>query len=585
MKEINVYNAYKSESFKSKIYRLDELKSRTDTDLFIAGKNSPLKLKVNNIKPDSLEFFLTVDKKFRTDKNNFFYLFIQTRGNINHVGSLIITDEQTKFSLPKSILTKGINQITLFDFNGRPICERYIYTRDRDKQLLSIHSADSVQTRSKVSLELSLGNVKLEDLNRTNFSISVAPIPNKNRSLEVDEYMIFGSEFGIFPERIIHGKKMDELPTELVDSLLSTIKSNWIDWASILSDKIPEFNFKPEIEDHYLSGILTTGSQELASPGEFVLLSIPGKTPVFQYAKTNNEGKFSFRIPINDGEQNLIIQPDDISKDFKVAMESSFSDINLPSEIRSDSIVKPLFQHISEMSINYQVSEIYESSSVGKTCYDHALSKVDSKRFYGKPSSEIILKDWVKLPFMEEVFFEIVPNIKLKKKGSDYEMLLVSPVGKILYDAPPAMLIDGVIIKNPTIIANLNPEQVEKIDVVKEQYRVGDYLFNGIVNVISESGDFRDIPVPKHSIKMQYRIFDPVPIFNSPDYSSAEMKISRTPDFRNTLYWNPSVKPGKNGMVKIEFWTSDIKSEYEINIHGITSEGKTLSINKNISIK
>jgi len=585
IKEINIYNAYKSGSFKSKIYKANELKSRTKSDSLLNGTNSSLGLKVNNQMPDSLEFFLTIDKKPGTDKDNIFYLFIQTHGNINHVGTFKINDEQTKIALPKSKLTTGINQITVFDFMGRPVAEKYIYTPDKNKQVLSIHSADSAMTRSKVTLEIDMGNLKPEDLNRTNFSISVAPIPNKNQGLELDEYMIFGSEFGILPGRTIHGKKMGELPSELIDSLLQNIKSNWIDWPNIISDTIPDFKFKTENEDHYLSGVLSTGSQKPASPGEFVLLSIPGKTPAFQYAITNNEARFSFSIPINDGEQDLIIQPDDIWKDFKVNLESSFSDINLPSEMRSNPIVKPIPQYISEMSINYQVSEIYESSSVGTTFYDHSQSPIHSKRFYGKPSSEIILKDWVKLPVMEEVFFEIVPNIKLKKKGPDYEMLMVDPVGKILYDAPPTMLIDGVIIRNPKIIANLNPGQVEKIDVVKNQYRVGDYLFNGLVNVITKSGDFKDIPVPNQTIRMQYRIFDPVPIFNTPDYSSAEMKISRTPDFRNTLYWNPSVKPQKDGKIKIEFWTSDDKSDYEINIQGITAEGKTLSIKKNLKIR
>jgi hypothetical protein len=63
------------------------------------------------------------------------------------------------------------------------------------------------------------------------------------------------------------------------------------------------------------------------------------------------------------------------------------------------------------------------------------------------------------------------------------------------------------------------------------------------------------------------------------------MKNNHEPDFRNTLYWNPSVKPGINGKAKIEFWTSDIKSDYEINVQGITPEGKTLSIRKIIKVK
>lgn len=585
IKEIHIYNAYKFGSFKNKIYVQDKLNPRTSNDSVIFDTNSLLNLKVNNLKPDTLDIYINVDKRYRTDKHKSFYLFIQTHGNINYVDSVKIIDEQTKISIPKSLLTQGINQITLFDYRGRTICERYVYTSGKGKQLLSIHSTDSARTRSKIALELSIDNMMPLDLNTTNLSISVAPVPNKNTAVKLNEYMLFASEFGLLAGRIGNGRNIDELPIELVDSILLNIKSNWIDWSSILSDTTPEFKFQVENEDHSLSGVLSTGNNQPATTGELLLLSIPGKTPVFQYAQTNNEAKFTFNIPINADEQDLIIQTDNISEDFRIDIESSFSHLYLPAKVRSDTIGEPLPSQISKMGINYQVGEIYESSSVGKTFYTPVRSIVYPKRFYGKPSSEIVMNDWVKLPKMEEVFFEIVPNIKLKKKGTNYEMLLIDPVDKVLYDTPPAMLIDGVITKDPTIIANLNPEQVEKIDIVKEQYMVGDYLFNGIVNVITKSGDFKDISLPNNSIRMHYGIFDPVQMFESPDYSSTEMKISRSPDFRNTLYWNPSVKPGKDGKVRIEFWTSDIKSDYEINIQGITSEGKTLSIKKIISIK
>jgi hypothetical protein len=71
----------------------------------------------------------------------------------------------------------------------------------------------------------------------------------------------------------------------------------------------------------------------------------------------------------------------------------------------------------------------------------------------------------------------------------------------------------------------------------------------------------------------------------SPDFSSAEMKNNRIPDFRNTLYWNPSVKPDKDGKVGIEFWSSDIASDYKLNIEGLTPEGKTISLKKIINVK
>jgi hypothetical protein len=63
------------------------------------------------------------------------------------------------------------------------------------------------------------------------------------------------------------------------------------------------------------------------------------------------------------------------------------------------------------------------------------------------------------------------------------------------------------------------------------------------------------------------------------------MKENRIPDYRNTLYWNPSVKSGSDGKARIEFWSSDNKSDYIINIQGINQEGEMFSVNKIIKVK
>jgi hypothetical protein len=186
---------------------------------------------------------------------------------------------------------------------------------------------------------------------------------------------------------------------------------------------------------------------------------------------------------------------------------------------------------------------------------------------------------------MEEVFFELIPGVFLKKKKSVYDISVADPVDNRSYASPPGLFVDGVIIKDPSVIGNLDPENVEMIDIIRDRYFVGDYLFFGIVNVISKAGDYSSVSLPGYAVRLPYRVLDPVWSFESPDYSSSEKKNNRIPDFRNTLYWNPSVKPDKNGKGRIEFWTSDISSDYEINIQGITRDGKLISIRKSMKVE
>jgi hypothetical protein len=176
-------------------------------------------------------------------------------------------------------------------------------------------------------------------------------------------------------------------------------------------------------------------------------------------------------------------------------------------------------------------------------------------------------------------------GVFLKSKKSGYEITVADPENNKTYDTPPGLFIDGVKIKDPAIIAGLDPEIIEKIDIERSRYFVGDYLFYGIVNVITKAGDFGNATLPDDAIRLPYRVIDPVYSFVSPDYSSASLKRSRIPDFRNTLYWNPTVKPDKDGKSRIEFWTSDLISDFEVNIQGITPEGKIFSCKKIVKIK
>jgi len=152
-------------------------------------------------------------------------------------------------------------------------------------------------------------------------------------------------------------------------------------------------------------------------------------------------------------------------------------------------------------------------------------------------------------------------------------------------EGTPVVMLDGVIMKDLSPIVKLNPDLVEKIDVVWDKYRVGGYLFNGIINVITKAGDFRYGSLPGDAIRVNNRLIEPVSSFVSPDYSNAELKNSRIADTRNTLYWNPLVRPDKNGFASIKFWTADVKTDYVINVSGITAEGKTISVRRIVKVE
>jgi hypothetical protein len=396
--------------------------------------------------------------------------------------------------------------------------------------------------------------------------------------------MVFGTEYGSHLSTVIKSRKINEMPAEVIDSLLQHVKSNWINWNVIVADLQPVIKYQREKENNFLSGKLFLTDQKTGVPDRFVLMSSPGKTAVFQYAKTDQDGNFSFRMHIDEKVKDIIIVPDVPIKNQSVSIESPFSDQYVKSELSVDSANKIIPEYISTWSVNHQVRKIYGLSSHGDTFYP-VISVPKFKRFYGKPDIELLMKDYITLPVMQEVFFELLVGTSLKSKKSGYEITVSNPENNRPYETPPGVFIDGVVVKDASLVASLAPEIVEKIDVVRDKYYIGDYLFYGIINVITKEANFSNLTLPDYSIRIPYRVLDPVFPFVSPDYSSQEMKKKRIPDFRNTLYWNPSLKTDKKGKSRIDFWTSDFKSDFEVNIQGITQDGKLISVKKILKIK
>jgi hypothetical protein len=584
VRNITVYNALSTKINKRNILKNNYGTTVPDKNGSLQTINAGVNLRIINSGKDTLVLSVDTDTKFRSENGSLIYGFIQTHGNINNVFNRKLSDKTCRIAVPRSSLSTGINQVTIFNSKGVPVSERYIYTAAKRDRIIEVHSDDSCGLRSKVNIKIAKGSLGASGINIANLSISVAPITDNQDLIDIDDYLLFGTEFGLQPLNLISGRKIDQISTDEIDSILLNVRSNWINWEQILSEENHHFKYMMEKEDHYLLGKLIEKDQKTIHPGEYVILCSPGKDASFQYARTDSAGNFSFKIRIDETLKDLIILPDNISKNQSVIIESSFSDRYSKLGVPVDSSENNLSPSISKLSVNHQVQTIFgiNDKQNSATRVFHPLIPA---RFYGKPDIELVLADYIKLPVMSEIFFELLPGVSLKQKKSKYDISITERVYEGVIDYIPTLMIDGVIIQDPSLIVSLDPEIVERIDVIKGKYLVGKYFFSGIVNVITKSCDLSCITLPAYMTRLSYKVTDPVMSFISPDYSSLEKMESRIPDYRNTLYWNPSLKPDKDGDAGIEFWSSDNKSDYIINIQGITSDGRLISLRKNIKVK
>lgn len=349
----------------------------------------------------------------------------------------------------------------------------------------------------------------------------------------------------------------------------------------MIFDTVQEYyNF--ESDGHYLSGRVKY-RDDISDSSRFLYMSVQGKVAEFKYARIDSAGCFTFVLPADTKLRNLILQPDHANNNMSLEIEPSFPGI-LPAlysfkNVSADSLPDVF----AGLGFNYQTAKIYGTQLKREA---ETRDNIDNKRrrFYGIPEMEIILDDYIKLPSMQEVFFELIPGVILRSRKSGYEIKITNPLTGVYFEEPPLVMIDGVIINDLTVLVGLDPDIVEKVEVVKTPYLIGDLVLHGIVNVITRSGDFSDVTTPDYAVILPYRVIDKPFVFTAPDYSVEQARLSRKPDLRNTLYWNPSVKTNNNGEAEIEFWTSDLPGIYIINIKGISGTGEIVSLLKSFTV-
>ncbi|MDP4222197.1 MAG: hypothetical protein Q8868_02695 [Bacteroidota bacterium] len=582
MSKVYIYNPFRTKARSVKLTELTFNRGITTTGKQGNVQTEGFSLSVGRTGQNDLDVSINTTRNYRSVSGTTCYMVIQTHGVINVQRPVNLVSDSTSVAVPVAQLLPGINQITIFNSLGRPVAERCIYTPANSHQPFSISAPDIIRKREKIALDMLVTDKRGNDLIPVGLSVSVAPL-TENPSADIAEYMIFGTEFGFLPDELSEAGP-DNIPAEKLDAFLSGLRSNWIDWNNILSDKLPDIKYGRETENHFLHGRLINKNTQAPDVDKYLFLSIPGKKAYFQYAKTDADGDFFFTLPIDEKIMDLIIQPEDMARNDNIKIESSFSNIYPELHFTRDTSAQKISSGVSKLGINYQVKKIYSSEEAAAKSQPESYIWTN-KNFYGKPDIKLMMDDYIKLPVMQEVFFELMPGVFLRKKKAEYEISIADPVENRIYDRPPMLLVDGVIINDASVIANLDPEHVEEIDAIKERYFVGDYLFFGLVNVITRTGDFSNITLPDNAVRLPYRVVDPVKSFNYPVYDTQVSKQSRIPDLRNTLYWNPSVETDAGGKARIEFWTSDFTTDYVINIQGMTSDGKAITFTKTLKLQ
>jgi hypothetical protein len=137
----------------------------------------------------------------------------------------------------------------------------------------------------------------------------------------------------------------------------------------------------------------------------------------------------------------------------------------------------------------------------------------------------------------------------------------------------PLNLLDGVPVFNFTRFFDLDPLKVYSLDVVAQQYILGNSVFDGILNWKTYKPALTNYDFAESTLIINYEGLQLHREFYTPIYETNDQFESHLPDFRNVLQWEPGIFLNGKTAFKSNFYTSDLPGRYAVVVQGLSSGG------------
>ncbi len=500
------------------------------------------------------------------------FLFVQTRqisGNIQR-GSL--TNGAISFTINKKELGDGLSTVTIFNAERKPVCERLIFKRPGEKLSIQTTMEQPVYDR-RTPVNIDVLTRKNGQAVAGNCSASVMMIDALQKIPERDivSYLYLSSDLkGYIESPAWYFEHADQNTDSALENLLLTQGWRKFNWDDIWKGKKPNFEFVPELEGQVATGIIINKTSGSSVVGGDAFVSIPGEEKAFSITSSDGNGLIRFSFLGNIYKNNVVVMQPALKKDSdnRIDMLSAWSDKYSFVPVRSFSLSKMEQKELLNRSVNNQI----ENTFAVEKKHLPAGALPDSSSFYGRPDKVYFLDQYVRYSTMEEVLREFVNAVRVRRDADKFNLRVKNSHTDLYYEGIPLMLIDGIPV-DASAIVGLDPLQIKKIEVIAHKYYMGSYVFDGIINVKSYSGEIGTTQIDPNATVLEYESVQMPREFYSPSYDNENARQSRLPDYRNVLYWSPRIITGAEGKSRFSFFTSDTPGKFVVCIQGITADG------------
>lgn len=534
-------------------------------------KDLPLAKKqgYNMILTDNDANFLTLTVG-TSNKANFVYLFAHNGEKTLAAETGTLNNGKATFKIEKAKLEEGLSHLTVFNEAGQAVSERLYFKRPIRK--LKIEGGPDFSkygARKKITVNLSLKNEKNLPEN-ADLSVSVRRLDELQGMDQgsILSYLWLSSELkGNIESSDYYFLNNDNETNVALDNLLLTQGWRRFAWNDVVNADNKLVKFLPEVQGHLINGILK-GSNGIPRINANVYLGIPGKRLQFYTSATDTLGRFVFNTKDFYGANEIVVQTNtrvDTTSiiDVKSPFSEEFSKFDYPEVDFKSNAIDELQNH----SLSMQVQNAYFATQLKRFNSLH----LDTTNFFGKPYKTYKLDDYTRFASMEDVLREYVSEVFISKSQKDYRIKVLGSIDFL--DENPLVLLDGVPYFSMNKVMEIDPKKVKKLEIIRDTYYYGPAIFEGILNFTSYKPNFGSSYINPNAVVLDYEGMQMQREFYHPTYETDTQFSSRLPDFRNVLYWSPTVKIDANGKGTFSFFTSDLEGTYIGVINGLSTNG------------
>ena len=420
--------------------------------------------------------------------------------------------------------------------------------KDIWKDSLAVDLDDSIANQSPNNSKIELAKNSFSKREKVR---GVARIPDGNYSVSV--------------------RMLDSIPSPKLTSLENYVQTFLNSPESL---KLSDLKYTPESRGKILKGQLASTTNDLQSKN--IALSIPvlsdreetGEEFYLSFATTDKNGRFILNINEAFSGNDGFIQVLDSNHDFNIEIDSfpvfekttlSFSDFGITAGMENTILKRSIY------------NQIENSFFIKKP--DTLLLPIRKNIFDWDAKETFVLDDYKRFKSVRETFIEVVSYARLSRENEGYQIHVFGYPPYEEFWGEALLIVDGIpILDVGKFVDRYNSEKIEKIKVIREKKFLGGRFYKGVVLIETFDLDFAQNQAADYVKSININSGNITRSYFKQTYSEK----SRLPDYRTQLLWDPNLELDFDN--SFDFYTSDVKGEFEISIQGFTKEGKPVSL-------